>query len=201
MNKAAFYKAIRGKLFGASLDQSEVDGCEALLAVLDGLPLSYMAYGLATPYLETGGTMQPIKEWGGPAYFKRMYDIQGARPQKAKELGNIHPGDGVKYCGRGYPQVTGRNNYAKAEAIFGIPFVADPDLMLDAGNAGKVMRHFMERGLFTGKKFSDYLPEYGPATLDQFRAARRIINGQDRSLDIAKDALVFQDALVMGGVT
>jgi len=50
---------------------------------------------------ETASTMQPIKEIGNAAYFKRMYDIEGARPAKARELGNIHPGDGAKFCGMG----------------------------------------------------------------------------------------------------
>lgn len=38
-------------------------------------------------YHETAGTMQPVKEYGGQSCFKRVYDIQGARPAKARDLG------------------------------------------------------------------------------------------------------------------
>lgn len=194
-----FFTVLRDGILGPSLDAGEVSGCNALLIAFEGFALADVAYGLGTAYLETGGTMQPIKEWGGPKYFHKMYDIQGARPYKAKELGNLTPGDGVKYCGRGFPQVTGKRNYALAEHTFGLAFVANPDIMLQPEPAGKVMAHFMRKGLFTGKRLEDYLPRRGPATLDQFIPARRIINGTDRARDVATFAMQFQDALIAGG--
>ncbi|RZK38651.1 MAG: hypothetical protein EOO90_21515, partial [Pedobacter sp.] len=35
--------------------------------------------------------------------FKRMYDPKGDRPEVARRLGNVHPGDGARYAGRGMP--------------------------------------------------------------------------------------------------
>jgi putative chitinase len=59
-----------------------VNGCNAVLAAMEGCPLSWTAYALATAYHETASTMQPIKEYGGQTYFTRMYDVaeRGLRP-------------------------------------------------------------------------------------------------------------------------
>jgi putative chitinase len=187
-----FARARAGKLLGPTLTQSEVDGCTAILDAMTGAPIAYAAYALATAYLETSHTMQPIEEFGGPAYFFRMYDKGGNRPAVAAQLGNTMPGDGVRYHGRGYVQLTGRGNYAKATAKLGVDLVNHPELALGDDIAAKVMRVGMTEGWFTGKSFASYLPASGPASFAQFKDARRIINGQDRAADIANYALEFQ---------
>lgn len=199
---AAFFSQMRkSKLFGATIDQGEVDGCNAILAACgdDGWPIADTAYGLATAYHETAATMQPIKEYGGPAYFHRMYDIAGARPQKAKELGNLSPGDGAKYCGRGYVQLTGKTNYQKASAVVGVDLVSNPDLAMKPSIAAKIMTHGMRKGWFTGRDLDDDLPRQGLASIEQFVRSRDIINGTDRAAKIANEAAAFQSALAAGG--
>src|SRR4051794_9557418 len=81
-NSQAFFSDLRSGLLGPTLSESEVEGTNALVkAVGDaGWPLSWAAYGLATAYHETAHTMLPIKEFGGPNYFFRMYDPKGLRP-------------------------------------------------------------------------------------------------------------------------
>jgi putative chitinase len=187
-----FARARAGKLLGPTLTQSEVDGCTAILDAMMGAPLAYVAYALATAYLETAHTMQPIEEFGGPVYFFRMYDKGGNRPGVAAVLGNTMPGDGVKYHGRDYVQTTGRGNYAKATAKLGVDLVNNPDMIARPDIAAKVMRVGMTEGWFTGKSFASYLPASGPASFAQFKDARRIINGQDRAADIANYAIEFQ---------
>lgn len=200
-----FFDSLRTGLLGPTLDMNEVDGCNAILDAMAGAPLAYTAYAFATAFLETGSTMRPVLEanWLSPAarerYFLRMYDPQGARPAVAKALGNVHPGDGARFCGRGYVQLTGRRNYARAGAKLGLAIEANPDLALRPDVAAKIMRRGMSEGWFTGKSFASYLPATGPATREQFKAARRIINGQDRAGDIALFALKFQTALELGG--
>lgn len=201
LNPAEFFKRARGKDLLDALDQGEVDGCNAILAACGAAvwPIGDVAYALGTSFHETGGTMQPIKEWGGPSYFKRMYDIQGARPKKARELGNLTPGDGAKYCGRGYVQLTGRTNYAKAGRALNVDLVGNPDLAMRDHIAAAIMVLGMSQGWFTGRDLDDDIPRTGPATLQQFIRSRDIINGTDKADKIAREAMAFQEALQAGG--
>ena len=197
---AAFFAALRPAPF-ARLNPAQVAGIETLLEAMAGVgwPLAFAAYGLATAAHETGRTMQPIREKGGAAYLKRMYDIEGARPAKARELGNDKPGDGVKYAGRGYVQLTGKANYRAAGIRLGLDLAGDPDLALDPAIAGRILVWGMAEGWFSGRRLAAFLPASGVATFEMFRRARRIVNGTDRDTAIALLALDFQSALRAGG--
>lgn len=179
-----FFARVRAD-FGA-LKQTQVDGFSIVTAALKGWDVTWAAYALATAWHETAHTMQPVKEYGGDAYYKRMYDIEGDRPQKARELGNVNPGDGVRYAGRGYVQLTGRDNYRK----FGIENA--PDDAMKPEVAARIMRDGMESGAFTGRAMRDYLP-------GDYINARRIINGRDKAELIAGYARNFEAALRAGG--
>lgn len=196
---AAFFAAVRAAY--GPLNQGQVDGINALLSAMGAArwPRSWAAYGLATAWHETAHTMQPIRERGGDAYLARMYDINGQRPGKARELGNINPGDGVRYAGRGHVQLTGKNNYDKAGEALGLDLVGNPDLALRCDVSCRILVWGMESGAFTGKRLGDYLPIDGKAGHDAFERARRIINGTDKAAQIAKQALAFDGALEIGG--
>ncbi len=43
--------------------------------------------------------------------------MYGPGTRVAKELGNFQTGDGAKFCGRGYVQLTGRNNYSRMTPV------------------------------------------------------------------------------------
>src|SRR5262245_26962014 len=49
----------------------------------------------------------------------------------AKRLGNTQEGDGWKYHGRGYVQLTGRDNYAAAGKALGLDLINHPELAAD----------------------------------------------------------------------
>lgn len=201
-NPKAFFDRVRGAdLLGPTLTPSEVAGCNAILAACEGWPVAFTAYALATAYHETAGTMQPIREAGGPEYLRRNYDIAGRDPARAKAHGNTQPGDGVRFAGKGYVQLTWRDNYARADRKLGLngDLLNNPDLALRQDIAARIMRQGMTEGWFTGRKLSHFLPSAGSATRDQFTKARAIINGFDRAAKIAQEALDFQDALNAGG--
>ena len=48
-----------------------------------------------------------------------------------KDLGNLNEGDGVKFKGRGYIQLTGRVNYGKFSEFIGEDCVSNPSLVSD----------------------------------------------------------------------
>lgn len=76
------------------------------------------------------------KEFGDKNYFKK-YDIK-FNPAKAKELGNLRPGEGELYKGRGYIQLTGKYNYEKAGKALGIDLVKKPALAEKPEIAAKI---------------------------------------------------------------
>lgn len=75
-------------------------------------------------------------EKGGKLDFKK-YDPRFA-PKKAKILGNVKPGDGELYKGRGYIQLTGRYNYRKAGEALGLPLEKYPHLAESPEIAAKI---------------------------------------------------------------
>ena len=194
-NSQAFFDHCRSTILGPTLSQEEVEGCEAILAAMDGAPIAYTAYALATAFHETAHTLQPVKEFGGWKYLAK-YDTG----KLAQALGNTSDadGDGQLYAGRGYVQLTGRANYRKAGVKLGLNLLGYPDMALEPDVAAKIMRQGMDEGWFTGKKFSSYLPADKPALLDEFRLARKIINGLDKANLIASHAVQFQMALMKG---
>ncbi|MCJ2039854.1 hypothetical protein MKK55_13035 [Methylobacterium sp. J-059] len=204
LDRAAFFQAVRLRPFPGSLTAGQVSGMEAILdACPPDTPTDHLAYGLGTCPVETGWTMQPIKEKGGTAYYTRMYDIAGDRPAKARELGNTKPGDGALFCGRGLLQLTGRSNYRRATSrlrevgylLPGQDLEATPDLAMHPDVASAILFLGMREGWFTGARLAQY---FGPGRAD-WTGARRIINGQDRAAEIGQHAQGFQAALIKAG--
>lgn len=68
-------------------------------------------YGITSPVERAHFLAQCSHESGGFAWKKEF--ASGAAYEFRKDLGNKFVGDGVKYKGRGYIQITGRANYQK----------------------------------------------------------------------------------------
>jgi putative chitinase len=181
MHRARFYEIIRPALFHGSLSQSQVDGLEDLLDYAEhhtpALDLRHVAYILATAYHETARTMQPIAEYGcGTGYPYGVPD----------------PETGECYYGRGYVQLTWKNNYAYQGAKLHLPLLTTPDLALEPGPAARILFEGMGDGDFTGVGVGDYIDE----TQCAYDRARQVVNGMDCAEQIAGYAQVFQEALV-----
>ncbi|MET3665888.1 glycoside hydrolase family 19 protein [Caulobacter sp. 1776] len=199
-NPKAFFDRVREvDLLGPGLSVDEVAGCNAILAACAAWPLAHVAYGLATGYHETAGTMQPVKEFGGDEYLRRNYDVTGRDPDRAIRHGNRRPGDGIRYAGRGLVQLTWQVNYARAAKLTGVDLLSDPNKAMQLDLAARILEGGMREGWFTGRKLADHLPKTGHASRDQFTKARAIINGSDKAEKIAEEAMDFQEALAAGG--
>lgn len=70
-------------------------------------------------------------------YFTKKYDPTQA-PKTAKILGNKLKGDGAKYHGRGFIQLTGRDNYRMASEALGLDLINHPELASKPEVAAKI---------------------------------------------------------------
>lgn len=182
MDRAKFYDGIRHGPFPGKLTGMQVHGIEVLLDEWwrrKPTDLRWLAYLLATSFHETGHTMLPVFEKGPRKYFDK-YDGR-------KDIGNVKPGDGFLFRGRGHAQITGRSNYTKFAKRLGVDLVGNPDLALEPAISATILFDGVLKGLFTGKKLSEYIA--GPKA--DWRQARRTVNGLDRADLIAGYAKQF----------
>jgi hypothetical protein len=166
-----YFDAVRETVFGGSLTQEQVDGQNFILASWENDPtttdLRWLAYSLATTKHETASTMLPIEEYGkggGMAYGKK--DSQ----------------TGQTYYGRGFVQLTWRDNYAKATRELELEGEDDlewhADRALDPAIAADIMFLGMAEGWFRGdSKGRQTLLRYFDIDTDDPYGAREIING------------------------
>jgi len=177
-NRTTFFDNVRESLFYGSLSQDQVDGQDAILAAWemyrnDADP-RWLAYELATTIHETASTMMPIEEYG-----------KGS----GSDYGDKDPETGQAYYGRGYVQLTWRDNYAKADREIMAMFGKNPDCEWHAENAlvpkvaAGVMFLGMEQGWFRGDdEGRQTLERYFNDSVEDPVNARDIING-----DISKN--------------
>lgn len=138
-----------------------------------GLP-TQIAYVLATAAWETAYTFQPVRE----AYWK---DEEWRRCKFSR----YYP-----YYGRGYVQLTWKDNYRKYSQILGLDLVNDPDRALEPRIALFILVHGFKTGAFTGKKITDFIN----AEETDFYHARKCINCLDRAGEIEAMAEKFLEA-------
>lgn len=176
MNRTVFFDHIRSPLAGGKLSDKQVAGFNALLDAWTGSDDRQLAYVLGTSWHETNKTMQPIAEYG---------------KGKGKPYGVVDKTGKAPY-GRGYVQLTWRDNYVKADGKLGLggKLAADYDLAMRPDIAAKVIVRGMIEGWFTGKKLSDYI-----GAKADYEGARRIVNGTDKAALIAGYARTIEAAL------
>lgn len=181
MKKATLFAYLRRAPFGGRLTQQQVDGCNLLIdtcheyAVTDPREVAYV---LATVFHETGGTMAPVRETFAKTHKEAMRRLKGV---KYAERG---------YYGRGFIQITWKDNYQRMGELLGVDLVNNPDLALNAEIAAKICVIGMMRGLFTGMGLSNYFHK----TADPINA-RKIVNGLDKAKLIARYYHEILDAL------
>lgn len=173
------------KLAVPGLNDKQIKALEVVLSYIDAdekiQDIRWAAYMLATFWHETAGTFQSIAEYG---------------KGKGRKYGEPVEYDGVLrvYYGRGFVQLTHLGNFLKMgkELGLGDKLARDPDLLLrDYELSYKVSSVGMVKGLFTGKKLSDYI---NGDKCDYFNA-RRIINGISGAQLVADKAKIMEKML------
>lgn len=156
-----------------------------LWAELDDKPMVLMA--LATIRAETEGFV-PI-----PEGQSRYNTSPGGHPfdlyDKRTDLGNSQPGDGAKYKGRGFIQLTGKANYLQHGQAIGLgdELIINPDMADEPVTAARLLASFLKAKERPIKE----------ALLDgDLRTARRLVNGGSNGLDRFTDCYQRGDKLL-----
>ena len=169
-DRKTYFDLVRDSLFYGKMSQQQVDGQEFILDVFeDTRPtnnIRWLAYPLATTIHETASTMAPIEEYG---------------KGKGQPYGVPDPVTGEAYYGRGFVQLTWKDNYSSMTKIVDPMFPATPiDMVRNASQAlipeiaAAVMFEGMERGSF---RKGHTLAKYFSSTVNDAFGAREIING------------------------
>lgn len=150
------------QMLGCSLADTQTYLPRVLAALVDAkiLNRSTLIAAIATIGVETGG-FKPINEYGGESYFIRNYEGR-------KDLGNVHPGDGALFHGRGFLQITGRVNYSSYSARLGLgrQLESNPELALDPKISAQILaQYFLDRRI----------PSL--AAVKDWKGVRRAVNG------------------------
>ena len=111
------------------------EGALSRIAQAAGIKGVELAQFLAQCAHETGDFAH-LEELGGKNYLAQ-YDPT-VNPAKAKALGNTQAGDGAKYKGRGFIQITGKANSTNAGQALGIDLVNSPELAARPDVAAKI---------------------------------------------------------------
>lgn len=174
-----FFDTIRPMWPKSGMPQKAVDRINAVLDATSDLPVRHRAYILATAHHESD-------RW------KTMHEYaSGAAYEGREDLGNVNPGDGPRYKGRGLVQITGRRNYEDWSRRLGIDLIADPEAAATLPVAVKILVDGMTLGTFTGRKLADF---------EDFMDMRRVVNGTDNAVLIAGYAMTYLKALLAGSV-
>lgn len=189
-HRKTFFDAYRRR-FGPIKSQSQVDGLESLLSGIEAdqdiTDVRHAAYMLATVKLECADQYRPIEEYGYGRGLAYGIPVKVTAPD-GRVFSNT-------YYGRGYVQLTWERNYREMDARLGLSgdesLHLHPDRALLPDVAFRIMSVGMREGIFTGRRLEQYICD---GTCD-YRNARRIINGIDKSALIASYAEGF-DAIL-----
>ncbi|MGZ3457049.1 MAG: peptidoglycan-binding protein [Archangium sp.] len=125
---------------------------------------------ILTPQREAAFLAQLAYESGELRYFEEL--SSGEQYEGREDLGNVEPGDGRRYKGRGPIQLTGRANYRAAGRALGLDLEAHPT------RAGDVDVAFRVAGWFWTSRGLNALADAG-----DFREITRRINGGYNGLE------------------
>jgi hypothetical protein len=193
LDRKAFFASARHTLFGGSLSQAQVDGCEAILdacQIYGVIEQHDVAHVLAEVRHETGGYMLAIKETVMPHHVDknpsdaeviRRLDVAWATG-KLTWVKTPYWRDG--WFGRGPIQTTHKSNYEKVGRAIGVDLVPNRSRILEPATGAASAVVGLRDGIYTGRKLADF--DFPTALNNQSKQhPRRMVNGVDGT-----DALV-----------
>lgn len=148
--------------------------------------------------LVDNGIINPIKlaAWMAQckvesAGFRALREFaSGAEYEGRKDLGNTEPGDGVRFKGRGFIQLTGRDVYTKMTKYFnaGIDFEENPELVEELEWASKSVLYFFNAFKPKGFKNRTMIQPYRDTEIfwDDVLSVSALVNGGRNGLEQRK---------------
>lgn len=149
--------------------------------------LRYSAKGLHKTFKNRFPTIEAAAKVtaGGPVAIANS--IYGGR------MGNKEPGEGWKYRGRGYIQLTGKDNYRALEKGTGMDVLNNPDqLLTPQGSAESTAYYWKKIGNYNGKL--EKLSKAGDV-----KGVTRIVNGGYINLDVRENLYKYYKQLEQNG--
>ncbi len=139
---------------------------------------AHIAYILATAEHETNFGRQMTEIWG-PSARQERYEANRS---------NEKPGDGKRFLGRGFVQLTFRENYRKFARALNVPLEDDPDRAADPDLAADILALGMSRVGYRSPRF--VLKRYGFGSAFDFEQARAIVNADVNQFEERYDATI-----------
>lgn len=155
--------------------QNQDNSAKAIIDAASSLQLNkgQIAYILATAEHESD-SFKTLEEYA-----------DGSRYEGRKDLGNTQSGDGTRFKGRGYVQLTGRRNYSAYAGITGIELVKLPVILMNwPALSVFVLVDGMQRGVYTGRRLDEFVND----SRQDFHNARQVVNDHDCEQKIADQA-------------
>jgi hypothetical protein len=146
---------------------------------------------LSTIRAETEGFV-PISEGRSQFNTKNTpFDLYDAGTPKGARLGNTQKGDGPRFRGRGYVQLTGRDNYTRISGQIGVNLVDDPERANDPATAGVILAQFLKNQQSAIRAV---------LARDDLKAARKLVNGGSHGFSRFEDAFRRGEEALPGAV-
>jgi putative chitinase len=118
--------------FSSESDGESIRGCNGSIITPSTAIINAMRkWGITTPLARAHFLAQCAHESGNFKYKKEIWGPSGAqqRYEGKRDLGNVVDGDGKRFMGRGYIQVTGRANYTQFNKGVSDDVVSNPTLV------------------------------------------------------------------------
>jgi putative chitinase len=144
--------------------------CPTSRLALFQLPLeqTFEEFAIDTPLRQAAFLAQIAHESGELRYVQEIWGPTPTqlRYEGRRGLGNVYPGDGYRFMGRGLIQITGRANYEACGEALDLDLLGSPELLEEPLHAARSAGWYWDwRGINI------------PADVGDFERVTRLVNG------------------------